>query len=185
MASRGCCQTPCPASPTCSGCGRVSVEYCRILASCVCATHFTDNSTDSGHSALRNFLSCPHLRMEARVGIERLASLYRPILSAFPKKSSLSASIVTDRFLSPWYSFWYSSRSAEMSIVPCNRLCRVLRRFLDVSEESLFFGIRNSALSGANPHDTFRSGSAPRNHSVCCSPCRPKWVARLARGNSK
>jgi len=37
-------------------CGRVSVKFCRVVASCVATGHFTDSFTDSGLSDLRNLL---------------------------------------------------------------------------------------------------------------------------------
>lgn len=48
-----------------------------------------------------------------RVGIERLASLFRPNLCAFPKQSSLSAPSGLYRLLSAWYSFRYSIHASE------------------------------------------------------------------------
>ena len=47
-------------------CGRVSVEYCRILAGCVFAARFTD----SGHSDRRNSLIFNEMKMEPTVRIE-------------------------------------------------------------------------------------------------------------------
>jgi hypothetical protein len=51
-------------------CGRVSVEYCRILAGGVGAARLTDSFTDSGRSDRRNSLIFNEMKLEPTVRIE-------------------------------------------------------------------------------------------------------------------
>jgi hypothetical protein len=58
--------------------GRVSVEFCRVLASCACTRHFTDSFTDSGRSDLSNSLLLMQQNLEAEVGIGQFTPLLHP-----------------------------------------------------------------------------------------------------------
>ncbi len=56
-----------------------------MWAGCDSAPHFTDNSTDSGHSALPNSLWHRQLPMEARVGIDRFLPQSQVKLTRFSR----------------------------------------------------------------------------------------------------